>query len=304
MIFQRLKRRVSGAAATEELSRVAAGGSPVLAVQRFPAFGGHSLSSIAIDSEDHAWGRPALGHSEERSAASPQEAAGTGAAPVQLKKGNKFKRSQKTKPKKEKKARKKRATVGGATMDDWDNEAWDNSVTATRPLLPGTHAPVVNDRPGLGISANTAVLRNQIAVTYDPEDDELPNVQEDDERDYLSNKQIEQRIGTLTQTFTHELAVHGNTHGLGADDEHNAMHDPTTRGRYLIGSRAAFNRLKNAEQKRSFAQAWYSDMNDQIDEYEEMSTSKADVRERRAWALDQRKQMLAAAKNPTKRSWT
>jgi Domain of unknown function (DUF4157) len=150
-------------------------------------------------------------------------------------------------------------------LDPWDIEAWSNSVAATRHLLPSDHPPMVRAKPGHGISANTSVTGGRIRVDYDPEDDELAprrtrvthgsdEDEDDDAPDFLSNREVDQRTGTLTQTFTHELAAHGNTLGADPEDEHASMHDPKKRGTYL-GATAGVQSAKELRAEASLCES-------------------------------------------------
>ncbi|HKV10204.1 MAG TPA: hypothetical protein VJ725_18830 [Thermoanaerobaculia bacterium] len=175
---------------------------------------------------------------------------------------------------------------------DPDDAAWETSLAATEDLLPKDYAAVkqanLHDEDGPEALTSFSQKGKQIRVGYNPD---VPS----------SNRN--KRIGRLAQTFTHELAVHGKNAGdKDADEEHGEMHDPDTRGEYLSASHRTFNRLENASQKKTFAQSWHADMNNQI-AWDEDATNK-EKGLRRVWALERRNSMLDAIRKPEKHAWT
>ena len=181
-----------------------------------------------------------------------------------------------------------------AKMDELDQAAWKKSVAATLDLLPEGYVPVV-DNTAIGIDAVTHVnsFQKKVSVRYDPDLDPPDWDQDQEEEDG------DERIGRLTQTFTHELAVHGNRDGIEPEDEHVRMYDPTTRDRYLAATHDAFNQLDNEAQQVAFAREWAYDLSNQI--------AAGPARRRAAaaiWRDEQERDMLAAAERPERHAWT
>lgn len=204
----------------------------------------------------------------------------------------------------------------GGGGDQIDMQAWENALVATEPYL---SEDVTRDKFAVkgmkkyGIPASTAVSKVRgITVTYDISDDELPPIPSDEEYanylEFLASasadgaesdedmeelvEDIDTRIGALTSTFVHEIIVHGNYAGLDPDDEHDSMHAPELRDRYLAASMSAVALLRNDTQKEAFADAWEQDLNDQLDEYEDRNAKDPD---RRAWIEAQRELLFPSS---------
>ena len=187
-----------------------------------------------------------------------------------------------------------------------DSTAWRISVEASRPELAGGVPITITAAPdelrAMELEADTDIHHGAISVRYDP--------------GIHTRRDMDRRIGRFTQTFTHELAVHGISFGGAgdkeADLEHREMHGPATREPYLRASRRAFNRLQNSDQQQAFVNAWFDDVNNQIawdQVYNEETGRITRLNEhskatRRAWALERRNSMIDAITRPDDHDWT
>jgi hypothetical protein len=267
-------------------------------MDRAERFGHHfsriRVTSEAPDNEREAGGPVPLGDT------SPSE------APIQ-RRGHKGKRRRRRAQqwKRQKRAWKRQAAQQGDAPEvddvsseassepdapDPDDVAWDRSVSATQELLPSGR-PLVKRAAFHGEDAPEALTHfsgGRINVDYNPD---------------LQSGRSDRRIGQLAQTFTHELAVHGaNLGNRDVDEEHGSMHAPESRGEYLGASHRTFNRLGNETQKRAFARAWSTDMENQISWDENLG--KGERRARRDWVRKRRNSMVDAIRRPDRHAWT
>ncbi len=196
--------------------------------------------------------------------------------PLQMAKKRKKQRTPSFKERQAQSERDKAAAAFVPAIEDPDDNAWAASVAATQPLIgPTGYKPVkIGRQLGGDMDANTSFSdrAREIRVTYDED---------------AADARRDRRIGQLSSTFTHELAVHGSTLGrVDPDEEHSGMHAPDTRRTYLDASHATIDSLENDSQKKAYAKAWHADMMNQISWDENLG--KGEKRARREWVRRQR----------------
>jgi hypothetical protein len=176
-----------------------------------------------------------------------------------------------------------------AAMDDEDRTAWSKSLQANMHLQAEGYVPTLTPAPGQGYSGLTVFndAKKEVQVRYDP--------------DEVSYRNKDRRIGRLAASFTHELAVHGPNLDGDPDLEHGDMSSPETRDHYLDAIHRTFASLDNAKQQRAFANEWKTDIFNHLAWDDDMDENvKA---ERRQWAMEERRKMMAAIDQPNKFDW-
>lgn len=191
-------------------------------------------------------------------------------------------------------------------LDPPSEVAYKASFAATRELLPGGYTVALNaTHLGPGHYAGTTVDTHQkkINIRYDPFD--VDKVGQD--RDT--------QVGTLAETFTHELALHGRNaqnQSITQESEHRGMFEKAGRKEFLRASRQTFKELENKAQKRAFVAHWYKDISshiygeklEKLEKRPEQKPERRDFSEPRGWARARRDSMLDAIDNPREHAWT